>query len=71
MEIVCQTDDAAAGVLRILLAAQLLPRRDYEIYPASSSVPPITFILRSAMSGTKLAQIYVLADIVVRASGST
>ncbi|MEO7909442.1 MAG: hypothetical protein ABIV47_07300 [Roseiflexaceae bacterium] len=62
MQIVCSTDDAAARVLRILLAARLLPRRDYEIHPTFSSTPPITFTLLAAMPDERLAQIHALAD---------
>jgi hypothetical protein len=65
MQIVCRTDDAAAQVLRILLAAGLLPRRDYEIDPISSTAPPITFTLRSTIPAAKLAQMYTLADTTV------
>ena len=62
MQIVCSTDDAAARVLRILLAALLLPRRDYEIHPTISSTPPITFTLLAAMPHEKLTQIRRLVD---------
>ena len=65
MQIVCSTDDAAVCVLRILLAAQLLPRRDYEIYPMSSSAPPITFTMFSALPNEKLAQIHALVNTAV------
>jgi hypothetical protein len=60
MQIVCATDDAAIQVLRILLAARLLPRRDYEIH--RSSTPPITFKLVAAMSDEKLTLIRRLVD---------
>jgi hypothetical protein len=65
MQIVCSTDDAAVRVLRILIAARLQPRRDYEIYPTISSAPPITFTLLSAMPNEKLAQIHALANTAV------
>jgi len=65
MQIVCSTDDAAVRVLRILIAARLLPRRDYEIHPAISSTPPITFTLLSTMPNEKLAQLHALANTAV------
>jgi hypothetical protein len=65
MQIVCSTDAAAVQVLRILLAARLFPRRDYEIHPTNSSTPPITFTVVAAMPDEQLAQIRRLLDTAV------
>jgi len=62
MQIVCRTDADAVHVLQILLAARLLPRRDYEIHPPYASPPPITFTLRTAIPDARFAQICCLAD---------
>jgi len=70
MQIVCSTDDAATRVLRILLAARLLPRRDYEIQPTFSSTPPIIFTLLAAMPNERLTQIQALADTQIVTSAS-
>ena len=58
MQIVCSTEDASIVVLRILLAARLLPRRDFEI----SYTLPITYTMRAALPTAKLAQIRTIAD---------
>jgi hypothetical protein len=62
MQIVCNTEEASMSVLRILLAARLLPRRDYEV----SLTLPITYTVRSAMPAMKLAKIRTVEDITVR-----
>jgi hypothetical protein len=64
MQIVCSTA-AAARVLRIPLAARLLPRHDYEIHQTISSTPPVTFTVLSMMPAVKLVQIHAFADTTV------
>ena len=63
MQIVCTTEEAAFSVLRILLAARLLPRRDYEI----SLTLPITYSVRAPMPAAKLAQLRTVADAMMSA----
>jgi hypothetical protein len=65
MQIVCTTTSAAGQVLAILLTAQLVPVRDFEIRPIISTTPPITFTMLLVLSAPLLAQIRALPDTTV------
>jgi len=62
MRIVCTTTAAAAQVMVILLAAQLQPFRDYEIWPVFSITPPITYTMLTVLKRAQRAKIRAVAD---------
>jgi hypothetical protein len=62
MLIVCTTTEAAAQVLSILLAAHLLPVRDFEIQPVLSIIPPITYMMLVALSAAQIHKLSAVPD---------
>ena len=57
MQIVCTTTLAAADVLSLLLIAGLRPVRDFEIRPALSTTPPITFMMLVSLPAMQVGKI--------------
>jgi hypothetical protein len=62
MQIVCTTAKAAGQVMSILLAAQLQPVRDYEIWPVFSTTPPITYTMLTVLKRAQRAKIRAVVD---------
>ena len=62
MKIVCATPHAAAQVLTILLAANLQPILDFEIWPVLSTTPPITYTVLVILTAVQVATIGAVPD---------
>jgi hypothetical protein len=71
MQIVCSTTSAAAQVMKILFAARLRPRYDFQISPVLSTTPPVVFTIDPLLVDGSLPTIRAIADTTIETEAAT